>query len=41
MSEATIYTIMAGSELAGDVFLLLVGAAVVALVISGFWRKRK
>ena len=41
MSEAAIYTIMAGSELAGDVFLLLGCAAVAALIIGEFWRKRK
>ena len=41
MSEATIYTILAGSELAGDVFLLLGCAAVAAMLIGEFWRKLK
>ena len=41
MSETAIYTILAGSELAGDVFLLMGCAAVAALLISEFWRKRK
>ena len=41
MSEATINIILSGSELAGYVFLLLGCAAVAALLISEFWRKRK
>jgi hypothetical protein len=41
MSDATIYTILAGSELAGDFFLLLGCSAVASLLISEFWRKRK
>lgn len=41
MAESTISIILYGSELAGDVFLLLGCAAVVALLISEFWRERK
>jgi hypothetical protein len=41
MAESTIHIILSGSDLAGDVFLLLGCAAVAALLICEFWRARK
>jgi hypothetical protein len=41
MSESTIHIILAGSELAGDIFLLAGCAAVVALLIADILRARR